>query len=103
MEVRLSGSHRFVVHSGRSLVAEYDAVVPAIAGRTSTAARGSALLATIRQRNFALLWTAGLVSLVGDWLLFTVLQFYVYDRTGSTVASAVMLVMSIAPGVLFGS
>jgi predicted MFS family arabinose efflux permease len=61
------------------------------------------VLATLRQRNFALLWTAGFVSLAGDWALWTLLQFYVYDRTGSTVASALMLVMSIAPAVLFGS
>ena len=29
------------------------------------------MIATLRQRNFALLWFGGLIALVGDWVLIT--------------------------------
>lgn len=28
------------------------------------------MIATVRQRNFALLWFGGLVSMIGDWVLY---------------------------------
>lgn len=61
------------------------------------------MLATLRQRNFALLWFAGLVSMTGDWVLITALPFYVYERTDSTLASGLVLAAYFAPGLLFGS
>ena len=51
------------------------------------------MLTTLRQRNFALLWTAGLVSYTGDWVLLTVLPVFVYERTHSTLASGLVLMM----------
>lgn len=60
------------------------------------------MFATLRHRNFALLWSAGLVSLAGDAALKTALPFYVYAQTGSTVASAGMVLASVLPGVLLG-
>lgn len=56
-----------------------------------------------RHRDYRLLVAAGLVSAVGDRLLGVGLAFLVYDRTGSTAASAVMFVVSVLPQVLLAS
>jgi MFS family permease len=61
------------------------------------------MLAIFRQRNFALLWFAGLISLAGDWTLMVALPIYVYQLTGSTLATSVMLMVGIVPRLLFGS
>ncbi len=61
------------------------------------------MITTLRQRNFALLWFGGLISLMGDWLLDTGLTFYIYDQTESTLAAGGLLVASFAPMVLLGS
>ena len=39
-----------------------------------------------RQRDYRLMLGAGLISLIGDWLLRTGLAFQVYVLTGSTLA-----------------
>ncbi|WP_427885175.1 MFS transporter [Kribbella sp. GL6] len=56
-----------------------------------------------RQRDYRLLLSAGLISLVGDWLLRTGLAFQVYVLTGSTLASGGLLLASFLPAVLLGS
>ena len=61
------------------------------------------MLALLRRRSFALLWTGGLVSVAGDWVLNAALPFFVYEETGSTVATAGMIVARLAPAVLLGS
>jgi predicted MFS family arabinose efflux permease len=61
------------------------------------------VLSVLRRRDFALLWTGGLVSVVGDWVLNAALPFFVYEATGSTVATAGMIVARLAPSVLLGS
>jgi MFS family permease len=61
------------------------------------------MLATLRQRNFALLWIATLISLIGDRALMTAMPFYVYLQTGSTLAMAGMFGAFYLPGFLFGS
>jgi predicted MFS family arabinose efflux permease len=61
------------------------------------------MLAVLRQRDFALLWTGGLVSVTGDWVLNAALPFFVYERTGSTIATAGMIVAELGPSVLVGS
>ena len=45
------------------------------------------MFAVLRQRNFALLWLGDLVSLTGDWLLIVALPFFIYQRTGSVLAT----------------
>ena len=57
----------------------------------------------LRQRSFALLWIGGLVSVAGDWVLNAALPFFVYERTGSTVATAGMIAAELTPGILVGS
>jgi MFS family permease len=61
------------------------------------------MLAVLRQRNFALLWAGGLISMFGDWLLFIALPFYIYDLTGSTLATGAMFIAETLPILLFGS
>ncbi|WP_028650940.1 MFS transporter [Nocardioides halotolerans] len=55
-----------------------------------------------RRPDLARLVTAGLVSLTGDWLLGVGLSYAVYDLTGSTMASAGVLLTALLPQVLVG-
>ena len=57
----------------------------------------------LRQRNFALLWFGGLISLMGDRVLLIALPFFVYQQTGSTIATAIMVASNLLPRLLFGS
>jgi MFS family permease len=57
----------------------------------------------LRQRNFALLWTAGIISLAGDWVLLIALPYYVYTLTGSALATGAMFVAETLPRLLLGS
>jgi len=61
------------------------------------------MLAVLRQRNFALLWCAALISRLGDYTLLVGLPFYVYQRTGSTVATGAMLAAELGPEIVLGS
>ena len=61
------------------------------------------MFALLRRRGFALLWTGGLISAVGDWVLFVALPFYVYQRTGSTLATGATFLAQILPPLLLGS
>jgi len=61
------------------------------------------MLAVMRQRNFALVWTAGLISITGDWLLIVALPLVIYELTGSTAATAAAVVARIVPRLLLGS
>ena len=61
------------------------------------------MLAVLRQRNFALVWVAGLISLTGDWLLFVGLPLYVYQLTGSTLATGAAVVVRVLPRLVLGS
>jgi MFS family permease len=61
------------------------------------------MLALLRRRDFGLLWSGGLVSIAGDWILYASLPYFVYARTGSTIATAGMVVATLAPSVVLGS
>lgn len=61
------------------------------------------MLATLRRRNFALLWFGGLISLAGDWMLSIALAAHVYTLTGSALASGLMGVARVAPRLALGS
>ena len=61
------------------------------------------MIGLLRQRNFALLWFGGLVSLAGDWILYGALPFFVYERTHSTTATAGMIAAELGPSIVLGS
>ena len=61
------------------------------------------MIALLLRRDFGLLWVGGLVSIAGDWVLRAALPYFVYERTGSTVATAGMIAAELAPGILLGS
>jgi Na+/melibiose symporter-like transporter len=54
-------------------------------------------------RDYRLLVGAGLISLIGDYVLGVGLTFLVYQITGSTLASGGMLLASFLPSILLGS
>ena len=55
------------------------------------------------RRDFGLLWLGGLVSIAGDWALDSALPYFVYQRTGSTLATAGMVAAELGPGIVLGS
>ena len=57
----------------------------------------------LRQRGLQLLLTAGLISLTGDWIMRVGLAYYIYALTGSTLASATMLLASFVPQIVLSS
>lgn len=61
------------------------------------------MIATLRTRNFALLWLGGLISRAGDWVLAVGLPIYVYLLTHSVLATSITLITSVAPNVLLAS
>lgn len=61
------------------------------------------MLATLRQRNFALLWFGALISQTGDWLLGIGLTVYVYLLTGSALATSIVLIVEFVPGTVLSS
>jgi hypothetical protein len=61
------------------------------------------VIATLRNRDFALLWTAGLISVAGDFALIIALPLHAYALTGSAVATGGVFAASLLPRVLLGS
>lgn len=61
------------------------------------------MLATLKHKNFALLWVGGLISMTGNWMLMAILPFHVFAMTGSALATSGILMAMVAPGIFFGS
>lgn len=61
------------------------------------------MLSVLRQRDYGLLWFGGLISMLGDFVLFVGLPFEIYRLTGSTIATAGMLLAFLIPNILLGS
>jgi MFS family permease len=61
------------------------------------------MIATLRQRNFALFWFGGLISAAGDWVLMVGLPIYVFILTKSVLATSVTLISGVAPMILLSS
>jgi MFS family permease len=53
-----------------------------------------------RHRNFALLWTAGLISLTGNWMLSVAVPITVLTLTGSSAATAASFAAVLLPRVV---
>lgn len=60
-------------------------------------------LGVLGRRDFALAWTGGLVSMLGSWSLWIALPIFVYQETGSTLATSAVVATVVAPGILLGS
>src|SRR6186997_2039331 len=63
----------------------------------------SSLGLLVRYRDFGLVWTAGLISMMGDWVLWIVLPIRVYELTGSSLATAGLVAAAVGPRIVFGS
>jgi MFS family permease len=61
------------------------------------------MFALLRNRDFGLLWVAGLISYAGDFALIVALPLHIYRLTDSTLATAAAFAASFLPGILFGS
>lgn len=61
------------------------------------------MLSILRYREFRLLWIGQFVSILGDMILYTALPFYVYQVTGSALATGIMFMVETIPHVLLGS
>lgn len=61
------------------------------------------MFSILRNRDFGLLWLAGLVSYAGDFALIVALPLHIYSLTGSATATAGGFAAYFLPGVLFGS
>lgn len=56
----------------------------------------------LRNRDFRLLWTAGLVSTAGDWMLLVAMPILVYQLTGSTLGTALTFLAELVPPIVIG-
>lgn len=55
------------------------------------------------RRDFALIWTAGLVSDTGDWLLRIALPLFALSATGSALGASTVFLVELVPMLLLGS
>lgn len=63
----------------------------------------NAVRAVLGRPGLRLLLAAGLISLTGDWVMRIGLTYYIYALTGSTLASASMLLASFVPQIALSS
>jgi predicted MFS family arabinose efflux permease len=61
------------------------------------------MLNVLRQTNFRRLWFGGLISMIGNWVLLAAMPFYVYELTGSALATGGILMAHVAPAAVLGS
>jgi predicted MFS family arabinose efflux permease len=66
-------------------------------------ARNAEILGPLRIRNFSLLWSAGLLSKIGNVAFLTGLSYYLYQETGLAAAVSGLVIALSVPGVLFAS
>ena len=61
------------------------------------------MFSLLRQRNYALLWSSQLISQIGNWALLAALPFYVFQLTGSVLATGAMFAVEVIPSIVLGS
>src|SRR5579859_2855388 len=59
------------------------------------------MLALLSQRNFFLLWIAHTISILGDYVFFIAITFWIYEQTGSASATGTVLIVSTVPSIFF--
>lgn len=55
------------------------------------------------RRDYALIWTAGLVSDTGDWLLMIALPLFAFAATGSALGASTVFLVELIPMLLLGT
>jgi predicted MFS family arabinose efflux permease len=60
----------------------------------------SSQLRVLRNPSFGLLWTAGLISITGTWLLSVALPIFIYKLTDSPAATATAVGVRVAVGMI---
>ena len=60
------------------------------------------MLGVLRIRDFRLLLVGQLLSNIGDWLLLVAAPFFVFELTGSTMATGLTLTAESIPAILLG-
>ncbi|WP_025158512.1 MFS transporter [Leifsonia aquatica] len=55
------------------------------------------------RRDYALIWTAGLVSDTGDWLLMIALPLFAFAATGSALGASTVFLVELIPVLLLGT
>jgi MFS family permease len=76
--------------------------LPTQVARSDAPARGARkTFASLRHRNFRLLWFGTMISHSGDWMDQIALNWLVYDLTGSALALGIMNAVRMAPILLF--
>lgn len=53
------------------------------------------------QRNFCLLWCAHTISILGDYVFFIAITFWMYKQTGSALVTGAVIIASTIPATLF--
>lgn len=61
------------------------------------------MLSVLRQRNFALLWSGGLLSQIGTAMLQAALPYFVYATSHSVMASGAALISETVPAVVLNT
>lgn len=56
----------------------------------------------LRNRNFMLVWWVGLISWVGNYMLFIALPVYVYNETNSALATSLSVMAGALPTIFVG-
>jgi MFS family permease len=59
-------------------------------------------LGALRQRNFALLWFSGLISMTGTWALYVAMPIAVYELTRSAVATSAVAAVNLGVRLVVG-
>ena len=59
------------------------------------------MFALLAQRDVFRLWTAHTISILGDYVFFIAITFWIYEQTGSATATGAVLITSTVPLSLF--
>ncbi|UAJ78496.1 MFS transporter [Leifsonia sp. ZF2019] len=69
----------------------------------SASPRPPASRSPLLRRDYALIWSAGLVSDTGDWLLMIALPLFAFAATGSALGASTVFLVELVPMLLLGT